>query len=436
MRRRPLPVWKPSDDQMRHWPAVSGNSINGVGEKVRRRPSPIYWHPPEKIPHGALQKWFYERTGNADETLAEARRDRQRAIDEPLVPIAEQPSERNADEWTADVKRAAVESGADDVGITLLRAEYVFEGHEVPQYRWMVMIAVEHAYDALKAAPSMRTLVEVTRQYARGTRVAKGVANWLRRQGQDAFPYGGPMAGSFVLIPAAIEAGLGELGKHGSMIHRGFGSNFRLACVLTNAPWWQMVATTSEPPIFASTAASARTHARLTRFSRKRPSCAASDVGMSISTSACRISTRRKAARSASPSAHSAGRASGRISSENSRGACEAEIVNDRRILRAGRRATALMQKYHTRADSVHERAFAAPLGFCPLLFCAAQHISRNAATCRRMPSLGVSSLNSGRSSERPPFFDNPLCNVRKRTKKGGEGGFVRLFAHILCLQY
>jgi len=74
MRRRPLPVWKPSDDQMRNWPAVSGNSINGVGEKVRRRPSPIYWHPPEKIPHGPLQKWFYDRTGNADETLAEARR--------------------------------------------------------------------------------------------------------------------------------------------------------------------------------------------------------------------------------------------------------------------------------------------------------------------------------------------------------------------------
>src|SRR5277367_3469253 len=187
-----------------------------------------------------------------------------------------------------------------------------------------------------------------------------------------------------------------------------------------------MVATTSELPIFVSTVASARTHAPLTRFSRKRHSCAASDVGMSISTSACRISTRRKAARSASPSAHSAGRASGRISSENSRGACEAEIVNDRCILRAGRRATALMQKYHTRADSVHERAFAAPLGFCPLLFCAAHHISRNAATCRRMPSLGVSSLDSGRSSERPPFFENPLCNVRKRAGKGGQGGSFR----------
>ena len=44
------------------------------------------------------------------------------------------------------------------------------------------------------------------------------------------------MAGSFLLIPPAIVAGLGELGKHGSMIHRTLGSNFRLACVLTDAP--------------------------------------------------------------------------------------------------------------------------------------------------------------------------------------------------------
>lgn len=221
---------------MGHWPDVSGNAINGVGEETHRRPSPIYWHPPDSIPHGPLQKWFYDRTGSADETLAEARRDRQRAIDEPLVPVAEDRRERGAEEWTAQVKRVAAECGADDVGIALMRADYVFEGHQVPPYRWMILIAVEQSYDAMKAAPSMRTLVEITRQYARGTRVAKGLANWLRREGQDAFPYGGPMAGSFVLIPAAIEAGLGELGKHGSMIHRRFGSNFRLAAVLTNAP--------------------------------------------------------------------------------------------------------------------------------------------------------------------------------------------------------
>jgi epoxyqueuosine reductase len=98
----------------------------------------------------------------------------------------------------------------------------------------MVLIALRHEYEALRSAPSTRALVEVTRQYARGIRVAKGVANWVRGHGFDALPYGGPMAGSFLLVPAAIEAGLGELGKHGSLIHRAFGSNFRLACVLTD----------------------------------------------------------------------------------------------------------------------------------------------------------------------------------------------------------
>jgi epoxyqueuosine reductase len=220
---------------MRHWPATSGNVINGVGETDERRPSPIYWHPPDSIPHGPLQQWFYARTGD-DPTLAEARRDRQKAIDEPLAPIAESPRQSDAPAMTTATMEAAASFGADDAGVTRMRAAYVFEGRDVPNYPFMLVIAVEQAYEAMKTAPSMQALVEITRQYARGTRVAKRLANWLRGQGYDAFPYGGPMAGSFLLIPAAIEAGLGELGKHGSMIHRKFGSNFRLACVLTDAP--------------------------------------------------------------------------------------------------------------------------------------------------------------------------------------------------------
>jgi epoxyqueuosine reductase len=219
------------------WPAISGNTINGVGEVSPRRPTPIYWHPPDSTPHGPLQRWFYARTATQGSEVAEARAERQRAIDEPLVPVGpRQGDERAKEAWTADVKRLAREAGADDVGVTTMRPEYVFDGHEIPPLRRTIVIALAQDYAAMAEAPSVRSLVEVTRQYARGTRAAKAVANWLRGQGEDAFPYGGPMAGSFVLIPAAIAAGLGELGKHGSLIHRTLGSNFRLACVLTNAP--------------------------------------------------------------------------------------------------------------------------------------------------------------------------------------------------------
>jgi epoxyqueuosine reductase QueG len=44
------------------------------------------------------------------------------------------------------------------------------------------------------------------------------------------------MAGPVLLVPAAISCGLGELGKHGSIINRQLGSSFRLACVLTDVP--------------------------------------------------------------------------------------------------------------------------------------------------------------------------------------------------------
>ena len=117
----------------------------------------MYWHPPDTIPHGPLQRWFYQRTGD-NETLAEARRDRQRAIDEPLAPVAGQARIRSAADGPKDAKRAATQCGADDVGVTPMRADYVFAGHDVPSYRWMIVIAVEQDYDAMKSAPSLRAL--------------------------------------------------------------------------------------------------------------------------------------------------------------------------------------------------------------------------------------------------------------------------------------
>jgi Pyruvate/2-oxoacid:ferredoxin oxidoreductase delta subunit len=221
---------------MRQWPSVSGNDINGVGEAAARRPSPIYWHAPDTTPHGPLQKWFYARTSEAGPAIVEARRERQAALDMPLEPVAPQRAARDSAEWSDALKRVAREAGAADAGIAAMRDGYVFEGFAPPTQPWMVVLAVAQDFEVMRGAPSVDALVEITRQYAHGIRVAKTVANWLRSEGHDAVGYGGPMAGSFVLIPPAIEAGLGELGKHGSMIHRSLGANFRLACVLTDAP--------------------------------------------------------------------------------------------------------------------------------------------------------------------------------------------------------
>ena len=44
---------------------TSGNSINGVGEKDTRRPSPFFWHPADQHPFGELQVVARQSSGSA-----------------------------------------------------------------------------------------------------------------------------------------------------------------------------------------------------------------------------------------------------------------------------------------------------------------------------------------------------------------------------------
>ena len=90
--------------------------------------------------------------------------------------------------------------------------------------------------DAGSGATFSRAAAEVMRAYREVSRVAIEVAATIRAMGWPAKAYGNPNATDILHIPLAIRAGLGQLGKHGSMISREHGSNFRLAAVLTDLP--------------------------------------------------------------------------------------------------------------------------------------------------------------------------------------------------------
>ncbi|SNS45849.1 hypothetical protein SAMN05216374_1390 [Tardiphaga sp. OK246] len=61
-------------------PAISGNTINGLGETSARRPSIVYWaSDPDTIAHGGMQRWFYQvDPGNPH--LARAREERAKQL--------------------------------------------------------------------------------------------------------------------------------------------------------------------------------------------------------------------------------------------------------------------------------------------------------------------------------------------------------------------
>ena len=121
------------------------------------------------------------------------------------------------------------------VGCIPLDPEWVFEGYKV-EYKWLVVLGISMDFEQLKTAPEMTAIIEVVDKYTKGWVVSRPVADWIRRKGWRAEAHGGPMAGPVNMIPAALACGFGELGKHGSIINREFGSNFRLCGVFTDMP--------------------------------------------------------------------------------------------------------------------------------------------------------------------------------------------------------
>ena len=135
---------------------------------------------------------------------------------------------------TALVTDWAKELGADDLGVTTVDSAYVYEGADLT-HRYAVMIAMAMAYDDIAQAPSARTNAEVMRVYAALADLSIELARRIRALGFPARAH--TLAHEEIaFIPHAVAAGLGELGKHGSILHPRLGASLRLAAVTTDLP--------------------------------------------------------------------------------------------------------------------------------------------------------------------------------------------------------
>ena len=234
--KNPYRPFTPDPEFVSLLPENWGNPVNGLGETEVRRPDKVWWAPDmDKVPFGAAQKWFYNKEVPGPE-LSSERAKRQKILAAPLPEVAAQAKERSPAEWTASLHRFIDNGECERVGVARMQAEWAYKGKEVP-FENVVVVGVQHNYEKLKSAPDQVCGTDVSRQYNRAANVAKNVAGWLCEQGWDAKPVTGPMVGDILLIPPALECGFGELGKHGSIINPEFGSAFRLAGVLTNAPF-------------------------------------------------------------------------------------------------------------------------------------------------------------------------------------------------------
>lgn len=221
-------------------PAISGNTVNGEGETEVRQASPFFWHKPDMHAFGELQHAVteYQQRSEKIRGAFNPRADRgPKPIDQAELSTTN--ATRSAEQWQSVIKEFALDNESDLVGIAPLDPLWVYEGYQIND-PWIIVVGVSMDHEKLAQVPptfeNPTSAVEVGDKYNKAARACRKLTNYILSKGYSAKAYQGPYASALNMIPAALAAGFGELGKHGSIINRQFGSNFRLSAVSTDMP--------------------------------------------------------------------------------------------------------------------------------------------------------------------------------------------------------
>jgi len=217
-------------------PPVSGNIVNGLGETQYRRAQKVFHHADYTTPWGGLEFYFHlTYILRTNIRVFRLRFWEGRHKSGPVNPVTQPVDDPAA--MSEIVKATAHEIGAALVGITELQDHHIYEGYELP-YRYAISLAVPMDRETMLTTPSEDAGHEIIEIYSAVGQVANKLAVRIRAFGHEARAVSSIDAASAEVlhIPIAISAGLGQLGKHGSMITKEHGSNVRLATVLTNLP--------------------------------------------------------------------------------------------------------------------------------------------------------------------------------------------------------
>lgn len=141
------------------------------------------------------------------------------------------------------MKKISYSFGSSLVGITKIKEDWVYQGYmrgvgktdfDVPKHwKFAIVIAVPHEWDSLYANPTYGTSYDA---YSKLRFIAGKLEVFIKELGYSARSHVPPTSYEIAMPPLAIDAGLGEQGRHGVLITPELGANTRLAAVTTDMP--------------------------------------------------------------------------------------------------------------------------------------------------------------------------------------------------------
>ncbi|MFT4824585.1 MAG: NAD-dependent dihydropyrimidine dehydrogenase PreA subunit [Halioglobus sp.] len=211
---------------------VSGNVINGLGVTEKQQATQIFHGSGARELEWAQLEYFFALINPLKVYwLNLVNRWMLRKADGPIaktkVPVD------NPAAMASKVKARALELGAGTVGITAMTEQATYRGSEI-KYPTAIVVLVPMDGAEMAYVTTNRAGTETMRAYMEISRTVISLAEHIRSLGWRARAY---CEGADLLhIPLAIDAGLGQLGKHGSLICREYGSSMRIATILTDLP--------------------------------------------------------------------------------------------------------------------------------------------------------------------------------------------------------
>ena len=213
----------------------SGNITNGLGEKVFRRARYVFHSSPKTGPLAWDRMQRHFRYSIPLGLIPNVLRHMWAAF-RPQGPIAEKQLDvTDKKAVTEMIKAKAIELGAGVVGICEIKDRHMMEGSKT-EHKYAISLGVPMDREIMKTAPTAKASKEVQRVYTLVSRLTVDMARYVRSLGWPAQGLPINSSSDFLQIPIAVDAGLGQLGKHGSLICKEYGSNLRLTTMITSMP--------------------------------------------------------------------------------------------------------------------------------------------------------------------------------------------------------